>query len=185
MHLFSDNDAFTNDIFETQVNDNVFMNNNNVDCLDRQISIEEVNIAISSLKNGKSASVDSLIPELFKVCHNQLAPMLCKLFKYIFDNNMFPEIWRKGIIVPVHKKGNLNDVNNYRGITLTSIFSKIFSMLIDTRLRKWANDNNVLHDNQFGFVKGKSTVDCIFVLTSIIDKIVKHEKRKLYCSFVD
>ena len=47
------------------------------------------------------------------------------------------------------------------------------------------NDNNILHDNQFGFVKGKSTVDCIFVLTSIIDKIVKHEKRKLYCSFVD
>ena len=58
-------------------------------------------------------------------------------------------------------------------------------MLIDTRLRKWANDNNVWHDNQFGFVKGKSTVDCIFVLTSIIDKIVKHEKRKVYCSFVD
>ena len=58
-------------------------------------------------------------------------------------------------------------------------------MLINTRLRKWANDNNVLHDNQFGFVKGKITVDCSFVLTSIIDKIVKHEKRKLYCSFVD
>ena len=47
------------------------------------------------------------------------------------------------------------------------------------------NDNNILHDNQFGFVKGKSTVDCIFVLTSIIDKIdkiVKNEKRKLYRS---
>ena len=49
-------------------------------------------------------------------------------------------------------------------------------MLIDTRLRKWANDNNVLLDNQVGFVKGKSTVDCIFVLTSIIDKIVKPRK---------
>ena len=117
--------------------------------------------------------------------HNQLAPMLCKLFNYIFDNNIYPEICRKGIIVPVPKNGNLNDVNNYRGIILTSIFSKICSMLIDTRLRKWANDNNVLHDNQLGFVKGKNTVDCIFVLISIIDKIVKHEKRKLYCSFVD
>ena len=103
-HLFSDNDAFTNGFVETQVNDNVFMNNNNVEFLDRQICIEEVNIAISSLKNGKSGSVDSLIPELFKVCHNQLAPMLCKLFNYIFDNNIYPEIWRKGIIVPVPKK---------------------------------------------------------------------------------
>jgi len=69
-HLFSDNDAFTNDFVETQVNDNEFMNNNNAEFLDRQISIEEVNIAISSLKNGKSGSVDSLILELFKVCHN-------------------------------------------------------------------------------------------------------------------
>ena len=69
-HLFSDNNAFTNDFVETQVNDNEFMNNNNVEFLDRQISIEEVKIAISSLKNGKSGSVDSLIPELFKVCHN-------------------------------------------------------------------------------------------------------------------
>ena len=118
--------------------------------LDRQISIEEVNIAISSLKNGKSGSVDSLIPDLFKVCHNQLAPMLCKLFNYIFDDNIYPEIWRKCIIVPVPKKGKFNGVNNYRGITLTSIFSKIFSMLIETSLRKWANDNNVLHDNQCG-----------------------------------
>ena len=58
--------------------------------------------------NGKSGSVDSLIPELFKVCQNQLAPMLCKLFNYIFDNNIYPEICRKGIIVPVPKKGNLN-----------------------------------------------------------------------------
>ena len=90
-HLFTDNDAFTNDFVETQVNDNVFMNNNNVEFLDRQISIEEVNIAISSLKNGKSGSVDSLIPELFKVCHNQLAPMLCKWFNYIFDYNIYPE----------------------------------------------------------------------------------------------
>ena len=110
--MFSDNGAFTNDFVETQVNDNVFMNNNNVEFLDRQICIEEVTIAISSLKNGKSGSVDSLIPELFLVCHNQLAPMLCKLFNYIFDNNIYQEIWRKGIIVPVPKKGNLNDINN-------------------------------------------------------------------------
>ena len=71
-HLVSDNDAFTNDFVKTHVNDNVFMNNNNVEFLDRRISIEEINISISSLKNGKSGSVDSLIPQLFKVCHNQL-----------------------------------------------------------------------------------------------------------------
>ena len=106
--MFSDNNAFTNGFVEIKVNDNEFMNNNNVEFLDRQISIEEVKIAISSLKNGKSGLVDSLIRQLSKVCHNQLATTLCKLFNYIFDNNnIYPEIWRKGIIVPVPKKGNL------------------------------------------------------------------------------
>ena len=83
------------------------------------------------------------------------------------------------------KKGNLNDVNNYRGITLTSIFSKIFSTLLDVRLRKWANDNNILTDFQFGFRDKKSTIDCCFVLQSLINRIVKREKKKLYCSFID
>ena len=57
--------------------------------------------------------------------------------------------------------------------------------MLDMRLRKWANDNDVLNENQFGFVKGKSTVDCIFVLTSIIDKIIRKENKKIYCSFID
>ena len=72
-----------------------------METLDRRICIEEVNIAISSLKNGKRGSVDSLIPQLFKVCNNQLTPRLCKLINFIFDNNIYPELWRKGIIVTV------------------------------------------------------------------------------------
>jgi hypothetical protein len=52
-------------------------------------------------------------------------------------------------------------------------------------LRKWAESNNLLSDYQFGFRKDKSTTDCIFVLTSIINKIIKQEKRKLYVSMID
>ena len=59
------------------------------------------------------------------------------------------------------------------------------SLLLDNRLRKWAEDNKVLPDFQFGFRKNKSTVDCIFVLSSIISKLVNCDKRKLYCAFVD
>jgi len=65
------------------------------------------------------------------------------------------------------------------------ICSKIFSILLDNRLRLWSESNNVLSDFQFGFRKSKSTVDCIFVLSSIIDKVINHEKKKLYCAFVD
>jgi len=144
-----------------------------------------VDQAIGSLKRGKSGGFDKLIPEIFIECKNTLSPILCKLFNYMYDNSIYPDSWTKGIIVPVPKKGDLNDVNNYRGITLTSIFSKIFSIMLDNRLRKWAENNNKLTDFQFGFRKEKSTVDCVFILQSIINKIIKCDKKKLFCAFID
>jgi len=72
-------------------------------------------------------------------------------------------------------------LKNYRDVTLTNTFS----IILDKRLRKWATENNVLNGYQFGFGKSRSTVDCIFILTSIIDNILKNERKKLYCSFID
>ena len=86
--------------------------------------------------------------------------------------------------MPVPKKGDLSDVNNYRGITLTSIFSKLYSQILDTRLRSWAEENKIINDNQFGFRENKSTVDCLYILQAIVNRQL-NEKRKLYCAFVD
>lgn len=136
------------------------------------------------MKRGKSTGVDQLCSEIFIDGAHVLAPILCKLFNYMYDRAFYPDSWTRGIIVPVPKKGNLNDVNNYRGITLTSIFSKKFSLLLDNRLRKWAEENELLNDVQFGFRRGRSTVDCVFILQSLINKVL-NDKQKLYCAFVD
>lgn len=68
---------------------------------------------------------------------------------------------------------------------MTSVFSKLFSLVLDNRLRLWAESNNILSDYQYGFRKNRSTVDCIFVLYSIINRIINHEKKTLYASFID
>jgi hypothetical protein len=102
----------------------------------------------------------------------QFAPILCKLFNFLYSKGVYPESWTKGILVPVPKKGDLSNVDNYRGIMLTSIFSKIFSYLLDNRARKFAEENNILTDCQFGFRQKRSTIDCIFVLQTLIDKII-------------
>ena len=74
--------------------------------------------------------------------------------------------------------------SNYRAITLTSIFSKIFSHILDNRLRSYVETQNHLTDFQFGFRVNKSTIDCINILKSIIDCKINN-KKKLYCSFID
>ena len=131
-----------------------------IDQLDRDFCIAEIEKAISCLKRQKSGGVDLLIPEIFIESNTILSPILCRLFNFMYNNAVYPDSWTRGIIVPVPKKGIINDINNCRGITLTSIFSKIFSILLDNRLRNWSEENNLLSDLQYGFRKNRSTIDC-------------------------
>jgi hypothetical protein len=155
-----------------------------IEMLDSVITLDEVTTAISTLKRDKSSGTDKVIGDMFIDAADLLAPVMTDLFNYMYDNNVFPDTWSSGIIVPIPKKGNHTDVNNYRGITITSAFSKIFSIVLNTRLRVWAEGNDVFNEAQFGFRCNKSTTDSIFILHSIISAALG-QKKKLYCAFVD
>ena len=53
---------------------------------------------------------------------------------------------------------------NYRGITLLSVTGKLFTNILNTRLNDWAKNYHVYVEAQAGFLKGKGTVDNIFIL---------------------
>lgn len=61
---------------------------------------------------------------------------------------------------------------------------KIYSQILLNRLNEWADNEDKMLDNQFGFQKGKSTVDCIFTFYSVIAQTLSAGE-KLYCVFVD
>jgi exonuclease III len=152
--------------------------------LDSEITEHEVANAIKCLKRGKATGLDAIPSELFIDCSEFLIPHLNKIFNYIFKYEEYPDSWTKGVIIPIPKKGNLSDVNNYRGITLINTFSKLFSIVIKNRLEKFASHNKLLCDSQFGFRQSKRTTDAIFILLSIIQQQFM-KKEKLYAAFVD
>ena len=63
---------------------------------------------------------------------------------------MFPAKWATGLIVPLDKKGDADNTNNYRGITLISCFAKLFTSVIGDCLKIWEQENDST-DAQFGF----------------------------------
>ena len=65
-----------------------------------------------------------------------------------------------------------------------SCLTKVFTGVLNKRINTWIENNNVLSDTQFGFRSGRSTVDAIFVLNAVIQKIL-NEKGRLYCAFID
>ena len=77
------------------------------------------------------------------------------------------EQWRISNIIPVPKKGDLTDTNNYRGISLTSIVTKTFNRMILNRIQPEAEKK--LRDNQNGFRKGRSTTSHILTLRRILE----------------
>jgi hypothetical protein len=152
--------------------------------LDQPITVNEIINAVKSLKRGKACGNDFLLNEYFIESIDILSSHLCDIFNCILDSGHFPDSWTEGVIIPLHKKGDQNNVNNYRGITLVSCFSKMFTSIINKRITNYCEENCILSDAQFGFRKGKSTINALFVLSSIVQNYVDHNKR-LYCVFVD
>ena len=67
------------------------------------------------------------------------------------------------IILPLFKKGNQNDPNNYRGISLCDISSKLYSSIINNKLQEWTEQNNLTRECQAGLKKKKKTTQLLTI----------------------
>ncbi len=110
---------------------------------------------------------------------------MVKLFNQIFDTGDYPITWSSAVIVPLHKGGDQNIPNNYRGVSLLSINGKVFVRILDKRLSKCVEDNEHIVEKQAGSRQGYSTTDNMFVLYGIIQRYLLKRSGKLYVCFVD
>ncbi len=149
------------------------------------ISIDEVKQMAKKLKNGKASGLDMLSAELLKNANDKFLHIFTKLFNTLLQSGNFPEEWSVGIITVIFKGGDKTDLNNYRGITLFSIFGKFFLGVLLDRLNKAITNFEILEENQVGFRKGYQTSDHIFTLQSIIENAFQTSKGSLYFCFVD
>ncbi|CAL4066387.1 unnamed protein product, partial [Meganyctiphanes norvegica] len=100
----------------------------NNEFINKEFTEGEVYKHISSLKNNKSPGVDNILNEFLKHCPKELITVIVKLFNIVLDTGIIPSDWTIGVIKPIYKnKGDINDVNNYRGITLLSCIGKLFT----------------------------------------------------------
>ncbi len=128
----------------------------------------EVAYVIKRLKNNKTPGPDEIENELLKGFGDILTPHLTKIFNEILTSKVIPEQWNLAEIILVYKKGDKENVENYRPISLTSNICKVFMAILKNRMYNKLDFNQGIE--QAGFRKGFSTVDNIFVLNQIIEK---------------
>ena len=143
---------------------------------------EEVEAAVRSLKTGKSPGVDNVPAELLKHGGEETTKALATLCQKIWNSKVWPKEWTRSLVIPLPKKGNLRQCQNYRTISLISHPSKVMLRIILNRLKNIAEE--LLSEEQAGFRPGRSTVEQIFNCRVMIEKHLQHQK-EFYHNFID
>jgi hypothetical protein len=111
---------------------------------------------------------DQILAELILEGGKILPSAIHKLVNSIWNKEDLPEQWKESIILPVHKKGDKTDCNNYLGISLLSTSYKILSTILLSRLSLYIDE--IIGDHQCGFRGNRSTADQIFCIHQILEK---------------
>ncbi len=153
--------------------------------VNKDITLEEIEDAIDGLKLHKAEGIDGVGNGILKSSKIVISPLLCGLFNKVLESEAYPDEWCNAIIIPVYKSGDKDDPSNYRGISLLTCISKLFTKILNDRLIRWATVSGKMYDIQAGFTKGKSTVDHIFVLQTLVSKYLSKTKGRFYSVYVD
>jgi len=130
----------------------------------------EVSQVIKKLKTHKAAGSDNIPAELIKQGGTELKRRIHKLIMYIWKEETLPTEWTEGIICPIYKKGDRMICSNYKPITLLNVAYKIFTTLINNRLSSIVESK--LEDCQMVFRPNRSTIDNIFIVRQITEKVM-------------
>ena len=125
---------------------------------------------IRSLSVNKSHGWDEVSVRMVKICGEALVKPLISIFQFSLDTGRFPSKWKRGNVVPIHKKGDKDAIKNYRPVSLLPIFSKLFERCIYDTLYIYFEENTLFSSCQSGFRKGDS---CMSQLLSITHDIFK------------
>ena len=152
-------------------------------------SIPEINIAfvrkcILNLDILKSTGLVDIGPRILKVSYDIISQSITFLINNSLSLGIFPNVWETANIIPIHKTGPNEDVNNYRPISILPTVSKIIEKWIHLNFMKYLNDNKLLHEKQSGFRAGHSTESALILL---IDSWLKaiNEGKFVGCVMID
>jgi hypothetical protein len=151
--------------------------------LNEAITEREVIEAIPQLNNGRAPGLQGYPAELLRYARPEhkeedrepppphiLAPYLMEVFNCAFHAGKVPQPFNGSLLSPVYKKGDDTDTSNYRPIAVTEPLMRLYAVILNNRLLKFTEENNLRVGSQTGFRPGLSTVHQLFALQHLVDK---------------
>jgi hypothetical protein len=133
----------------------------------KPVTDNEVCKIMKSLKES-SAGYDDICPKVVKKVYKSILNPLTHLLNLSISSGIFPNVLKIAKIIPLFKSGDSQSLNNYRPVSVLSVFSKVLERIMYDRLENFIIKHNILYDYQFGFRKIHSTSLALNVLTEKI-----------------
>ena len=147
-----------------------------------EIAADEIEHTIHQLKRGKAPGPDNITPDVLRDAGPSILKPLANLYTECLKQNKIPESWHSAIVILLHKKGDQQDLANYRPISLLSALYKLFTKILTNRIAKQLDDNQPRE--QAGFRSGYSTTDHLHAMHQLIEKTSEYNM-PLCLAFVD
>ena len=135
------------------------------------ITAQEIKRIIYTIKPKSFSGCDGIPSKLLRELPESILEVLAHIFNQFFNAEKFSSRFELAKVVPVFRKGNSTDLNNYRSISLLNTFSKILEKAMHKRMLSFLNRNHALSEFQFGFRINYSTP---LACTCLINKITKY-----------
>lgn len=138
---------------------------------------QDIRFAIRNLKSSVSKTPED-IPALYvkRTLTNLLLPLEI-IYNKSLRQGKVPSLWKRAIVIPLHKKGIRSMPSNYRPVSLTSVFSRLLESIISRKITGHLTINNLLSKMQHGFMKRRNTSTnqllMLNVLTQNFDKNIQ------------
>jgi hypothetical protein len=131
-------------------------------------STYEIEKIVKSLKTKNTFGYDEISNWIIKLTAPFIISPLTYICNAVLSTGVFPDRLKYAIVKPIFKKGNKQEISNYRPISLLTSFSKIIGKLIYARLHAHIDMNNILVQEQYGFRTHSSTEQAAFTLINSI-----------------
>ena len=141
-----------------------FANDNN-NFIDFHFDPDQISNILKDIDTNKSPGPDGITGTVLKKCSSSLSYPPSILFNISFASGQLPQDWKVANVVPVHKKDDKTDIENYRPISLTSLVMKVMEKIVRDELYSKCQD---LSDKQYGFLPNKS---CTTQMINTLDDI--------------
>ena len=147
------------------------------------LTMMELATAIKHLKTGKAAGKDGIPNDFWKHLSGSGLEALLNLFQSCWEHGKSPESWRQAQVVGIFKKGSSSDPANYRPISLLQTCYKLYARILAARL--YSGLDPFLRENQYGFRRGRSTNEAIFLIRRLQDLVDAKRNQALFLLFLD